>query len=78
MAGGGRPYLRRKSVTSLDWVSDPSRSRRFGELMAARIGGASAADPLFDLPSPTIPLLRDRPWFLPLVGGYYRVKDWLG
>jgi glycine/D-amino acid oxidase-like deaminating enzyme len=26
---------------------------------------------------PPIPLYRGRPWFLPLVGGYYRVKDWI-
>ena len=26
---------------------------------------------------PPIPLYRGTPWFLPLVGGYYRVKDWI-
>jgi glycine/D-amino acid oxidase-like deaminating enzyme len=26
---------------------------------------------------PRIPLYRGTPWFLPLVGGYYRVKDWI-
>jgi glycine/D-amino acid oxidase-like deaminating enzyme len=26
---------------------------------------------------PPIPLYRGKPWFLPLVGGYYRVKDWV-
>jgi glycine/D-amino acid oxidase-like deaminating enzyme len=27
---------------------------------------------------PGIPLYRGRPWFLPVVGAYYRVRDWLG
>jgi hypothetical protein len=25
-----------------------------------------------------VPLYGGTPWFLPLVGGYYRVRDWLG
>lgn len=25
-----------------------------------------------------LPTVAGRPWFLPLVGGYYRVRDWLG
>jgi glycine/D-amino acid oxidase-like deaminating enzyme len=24
-----------------------------------------------------IPLYGGRPWFLPLVGGYYRIRDWM-
>jgi len=27
---------------------------------------------------PPVPLYRGRPWFLPLVGAYYRARDWLG
>jgi hypothetical protein len=26
---------------------------------------------------PPLPFYDGRPWFLPLVGAYYRVKDWL-
>jgi hypothetical protein len=26
---------------------------------------------------PAIPLYRGTPWFLPVVGGYYRMKDWI-
>ena len=26
---------------------------------------------------PAIPLYRGDPWFLPIVGAYYKVKDWL-
>jgi hypothetical protein len=25
-----------------------------------------------------IPFYNGFPWFLPLVGGYYRARDWLG
>jgi glycine/D-amino acid oxidase-like deaminating enzyme len=30
---------------------------------------------LADLPFPTAPTYRGRPWFLPLVGGWYRLRD---
>jgi hypothetical protein len=33
---------------------------------------------LTELPFPAVPLYSGRPWFLPLVGAYYRVKDWVG
>jgi hypothetical protein len=25
-----------------------------------------------------VPLYGGRPWFLPLAGGYYRMRDWAG
>jgi hypothetical protein len=25
-----------------------------------------------------VPLYGGTPWFLPLVGGYYRMRDWVG
>ena len=31
----------------------------------------------FDDRFPAIPLYSGHPWFLPLVGAYYQVKDWL-
>ena len=37
----------------------------------------SLLDPLFDDRFPAIPMYSGRPWFLPLVGAYYQVKDWL-
>jgi glycine/D-amino acid oxidase-like deaminating enzyme len=33
--------------------------------------------PLADLPFPAVPLYTGRPWFLPLAGAYYQLKDWL-
>ena len=51
-----------------------------GDLVAQRLAGGEGRrvdHPLFDLPLPSIPLYRGTPWFLPLVGAYYRVKDWL-
>jgi glycine/D-amino acid oxidase-like deaminating enzyme len=48
--------------------------------LGARVGDALAgrgAVPLLAGELPPIPLYRGRPWFLPVVGGYYRVKDWI-
>jgi glycine/D-amino acid oxidase-like deaminating enzyme len=48
-----------------------------GHLVALRMLGASGvADPFWDLPLPAIPFYHGRPWFLPLVGLWYRVQDW--
>jgi glycine/D-amino acid oxidase-like deaminating enzyme len=49
--------------------------------LGARMGEALAgAGTLPRLTSPfrPVPLYGGAPWFLPLVGGYYRVRDWLG
>jgi len=48
-----------------------------GELVARRIGGEAIDHPLFDDRLPAIPFYTGRPWFLPLAGAYYRVKDWI-
>lgn len=48
-----------------------------GEQIARRIAGEPIDHPLFDDRFPAIPLYRGDPWFLPLVGAYYQVKDWL-
>jgi glycine/D-amino acid oxidase-like deaminating enzyme len=48
-----------------------------GSLMARRIAGETFEHPLIDGPFPAIPLYDGRPWFLPLVGAYYRFRDWL-
>jgi glycine/D-amino acid oxidase-like deaminating enzyme len=48
--------------------------------LGARVGDALAgrgAIPALAGELPPIPLYRGRPWFLPAVGGYYRVKDWM-
>jgi glycine/D-amino acid oxidase-like deaminating enzyme len=48
-----------------------------GDLMGRRLGGAAVDNPFFDIECPTIPLYRGTPWFLPIAGAYYRVKDWI-
>jgi glycine/D-amino acid oxidase-like deaminating enzyme len=48
-----------------------------GGLIARRIAGEREPHPLIDRPFPAIPLYRGTPWFLPFVGAYYRVLDWL-
>ncbi len=49
-----------------------------GDLMAGTLLGEPVQNPLRDLPFPAIPLYEGRPWFLPLAGAYYKVRDWLG
>jgi glycine/D-amino acid oxidase-like deaminating enzyme len=48
-----------------------------GEQIARRMAGEPIDCPLFDDRFPAIPLYTGNPWFLPLVGAYYQVKDWL-
>ncbi len=48
-----------------------------GDLIARQIGGERVDNPLFALECPPVPLYNGRPWFLPLAGAYYKVKDWL-
>jgi len=48
-----------------------------GEQIARRIAGEPITDPMFDDRFAAIPLYAGRPWFLPIVGAYYQVKDWL-
>ncbi len=49
-----------------------------GQLIARRIAGERFDHPLFDDRFAPIPLYYGRPWFLPLVGLYYRFLDWVG
>jgi glycine/D-amino acid oxidase-like deaminating enzyme len=48
-----------------------------GDQIARRIAGEPMVNPLFDDRFAAIPLYSGTPWFLPLVGAYYQVKDWL-
>ena len=48
-----------------------------GEMIARRIAGEPIEHPMFDDRLAPIPLYNGRPWFLPLVGAYYKVKDWI-
>ena len=49
-----------------------------GAAMAEVMGGRPAANPWQDMPWPAIPGHFGPPWFLPLVGAWYRLKDRLG
>jgi glycine/D-amino acid oxidase-like deaminating enzyme len=46
-----------------------------GEQIGRRIAGEPIENPLFDDRFPAIPLYSGNPWFLPLVGAYYRLMD---
>lgn len=46
-----------------------------GEIMADRIMGRERTNPWADLPWQAVPLHTGKPWFLPLVGMYYKIKD---
>ncbi len=46
-----------------------------GDLIARRIAGEDTDNPWRDMPWPAVPLHFGKPWFLPLVGAYYRALD---
>jgi glycine/D-amino acid oxidase-like deaminating enzyme len=48
-----------------------------GGLIGRRIAGEPIDHPLFDDRFAAIPFYYGRPWFLPLVGAYYKMKDWV-
>jgi len=50
-------------------------STYMGDVMARRMLGEDVANPFRDLPWPAVPLHVGKPWFLPLVGLYYRYRD---
>jgi glycine/D-amino acid oxidase-like deaminating enzyme len=56
-------------VALASWLGD-----RIGRVMA----GQAAWPALGELPFPSIPLYRGRPWFLPLAGAYYGLRDRIG
>jgi glycine/D-amino acid oxidase-like deaminating enzyme len=49
-----------------------------GAAMAEVMGGRPAANPWRDMPWPAIPGHFGPPWFMPIVGAWYRLKDRLG
>ena len=52
-------------------------SVHMGQVMAEVMDGKVEANPWRELDWPAIPGHFGKPWFLPLVGAYYQVKDWL-
>ncbi|PWT80629.1 MAG: FAD-dependent oxidoreductase [Blastocatellia bacterium] len=55
-------------------------STYLGGLTARRMSGEAFEHPFFDEDDsyPAIPFYRGTPWFLPLAGAYYKLKDWVG
>jgi glycine/D-amino acid oxidase-like deaminating enzyme len=52
-------------------------SVHMGQRMAEVMDGHPQANPLRDLSWPAIPGHFGPPWFMPIVGAYYRLQDWL-
>lgn len=52
-------------------------SVHMGQVMAKMMAGDSLANPWHELDWPAIPGHFGKPWFLPLVGAYYRLQDML-
>ena len=50
-------------------------STHMGQVMAEVMSGNTAANPWRDFAWPAIPGHTGKPWFLPLVGAYYQIKD---
>jgi hypothetical protein len=50
-------------------------STLMGTIMAEVMDGRTELNPWKDFTWPAIPGHFGRPWFLPLVGAYYRLKD---
>jgi glycine/D-amino acid oxidase-like deaminating enzyme len=50
-------------------------STHMGQVMADVMNGNEAANPWRDFDWPAIPGHTGKPWFLPLVGAYYSIKD---
>jgi glycine/D-amino acid oxidase-like deaminating enzyme len=50
-------------------------STHMGQVMAEVMSGNPAANPWRDFAWPAIPGHTGKPWFLPLVGAYYQIKD---
>jgi glycine/D-amino acid oxidase-like deaminating enzyme len=50
-------------------------SVRMGQAMAQVLEGKTEANPLRGLSWPAVPGHFGKPWFLPVVGAYYRVQD---
>ena len=46
-----------------------------GARLGAMLAGRGDLSPFADLGFPAIPLYHGRPWFLPLVGAWYRLVD---
>ena len=46
-----------------------------GDQIGRRMAGERIDNPLFDDRFPAIPMYSGRPWFLPLAGAYYRLRD---
>lgn len=52
-------------------------STYMGHVVAESILGRPDRNPFRNIPFPAIPLYTGRPWFLPLAGAWYKLRDWI-
>ncbi len=52
-------------------------STYMGHVVAESILGRPDRNPFRNIPFPAIPLYSGRPWFLPLAGAWYKLRDWI-
>ena len=50
-------------------------ANQMGVVLAKMAMGDAAANPLAGMDWPAIPLYSGKPWFLPIVGMYFKAKD---
>jgi glycine/D-amino acid oxidase-like deaminating enzyme len=48
-----------------------------GDTIGRLAAGERVDHPFTQDPFPSIPFYSGTPWFLPIVGAYYRIKDWI-
>jgi glycine/D-amino acid oxidase-like deaminating enzyme len=41
------------------------------------LGRTNRASAFEELPTPTAPFYTGKPWFLPVIGEYYKIRDWI-
>ena len=76
---GQQQYAKLDGRRMKQWVNDITgvarNDRDSGNKYWGRIAGSAVTHPLFDDRFAAIPLYRGTPWFLPIVGVYYRLLD---
>ena len=59
-------------------ISPACRWAHTGHKLALKIIGKPEGDTVFGTtPFPTLPFYRGNPWFVPIVGQYFKARDWL-
>ena len=74
----GREQAKSNIHIGIDWLASVS----FGHVTEVGkkvivLGGGNTASAFARLPLPGMPLYTGTPWFMPVVGNWYRLRDWL-